>query len=111
MDLLPCGVFRYALDESGDADRLSARAQDTMGTTVNVDTILTSEYASATPDGRLTVVNAFNQLNGPGPKWGIPILYLTMVAHAPRREAGKEWDGEIRLIDANREPVMDEPLP
>lgn len=78
---------------------------------MNIDTILLSEYASADSTGRLTVVNAFNRLRGPGPEWGLPIMYLTVVAHGPKREAGHRWDGEIRLIDAQRELVGEKPRP
>lgn len=78
---------------------------------MNIDTILISEYASSDGFGRLTVVNAFNKLFGTGPTWGLPIMYLTMVAHGPRREAGREWDGEVRLLNAKRELVNKKSMP
>lgn len=72
---------------------------------MNIDTILISEYASVDQGGKLTVVNAFNKLQGPGPRWGIPLLYVSLVVHGPRREGGKTFPGELRLLNANREEV------
>jgi len=77
--------------------------------TVNVDSILLSEYASAGPDGRLTVANAFNRINGPGPRWGIPMIYVSLVIHGHRAEAGTDHELELRLVNARREPMLDEP--
>lgn len=77
---------------------------------MNVDSILLSEYASTYPDGRLTVVNAFNRLSGPGPKWGLPVMYLTLVVHGPLQEAGTEHEGEIKLLNAQRELINKEPM-
>lgn len=77
---------------------------------MNIDTILISEYASGDNVGRLTVANAFNTLHGPGPKWGLPLMYLTMVAHGPVREAGRTFTGEVRVINAAQETVVD-PVP
>lgn len=76
---------------------------------MNVDSILLSEYASVASDGRFTVANAFNRLHGPGPKWGVPIIYVSLVIHGHREEAGTEHELELRLINARREVLMPDP--
>ncbi|MEM7416805.1 MAG: hypothetical protein AAF389_14965 [Gemmatimonadota bacterium] len=77
---------------------------------MTIDTILISEYASADAVGRFSVVNAFNRISGKGPTWGLPIMYLTLVAHGPQREAGMAWDGEIFLLNSAGERVREEPF-
>ena len=74
---------------------------------MNVGSILLSEYASRDRDGRLTVVNSFNRITGPGPEWGLPIVYLSLVMHAHREELG-EHEIEVRLIDRSRHEVLQE---
>jgi hypothetical protein len=72
---------------------------------MNIDSILISEYAASDGKGRLTVVNTFNRLEGPGPKWGLPAMYMTLVIHGHRAEAGSRHKGEVRVIDAQRKLV------
>ena len=72
---------------------------------MNVDSILLSEHASTDATGRLTVVNAFNSISGPGPVWAVPVLAISIVIHGHSAEAGSEHEGEIRLIDAERTAV------
>ncbi len=69
---------------------------------MNVDSILIAEYATVDPGGRLTVVNAFNRLSGPGPQWGMPVLAIPLVIHGHSEEAETEHEGKIKLIDAER---------
>ncbi len=69
---------------------------------MNVDSILISEHASTDATGRLTIVNAFNLISGPGPAWGVPVLAISIVIHGHSAEAGTEHKGEIRLIDSER---------
>lgn len=76
---------------------------------MNVDSFLLSEYAAVDPAGRLTIVNVFNRLQGPGPKWLLPMMYLSSVIHAHRNEAGRHH-GEIRLLNSKREQIMPDPL-
>ena len=78
---------------------------------MNVDSLLISEYASADPSGRLTVVNSFNRINGPGPEWLVPVIYLSMVVHAPRDLAGTSHVGEIRLLNSRRQLATAKPAP
>lgn len=77
---------------------------------MNVDSILLSEYASVDRGGRLTVVNSFNRLNGPGPQWGIPIIYLSLVVSAHEREAKTRHQCEVTLVDAQRNSVLSQDL-
>ena len=74
---------------------------------MNVDSFLISEYATTT-SGRLTIVNTFNRLRGPGPRWGLPLLYLSSVTHAHITEVGPHR-GEIRLVNAAREQLLPKP--
>ena len=69
---------------------------------MNVDSILIAEYASIDQGGRLTVVNAFNRLSGPGPRWVMPVLAIPIVVHGHSEEAETEHEGKIKLIDADR---------
>lgn len=77
---------------------------------MNIDSILLSEYATSTPDGRFTIVNAFNRLSGPGPAWGLTEMYITLLIHGHRAEAGSTHRGEIRILNGEREQLRD-PLP
>lgn len=77
---------------------------------MNIDSILIAEYASTDRDGRLTVVNAFNEIGGPGPEWVIPILALSIVVHGHSEEAETDHEAEIRLIDDSREIVRTMPF-
>ncbi len=77
---------------------------------MNVDSILISEHASTDRDARLTVVNAFNQISGPGPRWTVPILALSIVIHGHSEEAETDHEGEIRLIDDSREILRSMPF-
>lgn len=72
---------------------------------MNVDSILLSEFATVDPLGRLTVVNSFNRLHGPGPTWMIPMMYLSWVVHAHRDEVGNH-QAEIRLLNARRDQLL-----
>ena len=72
---------------------------------MNIDSILIAEYASTDRDGRLTVVNAFNQITGPGPQWVIPVMGISLVIHGHSEEAETEHKGEVRLINDARELV------
>ena len=78
---------------------------------MNVDSILISEYASVDSNGRLTVVNVFNKLTGPGPKWGRPFFTISLVIHGHSKEAGTTHEGEIYLLDSERKQGMPEPIP
>ena len=78
---------------------------------MNVDSILVSEYVSVSVDGKLTVVNAFNQINGPGPKWTIAVLGLSIVVHGHSDEAETSHQGEVRLINEDREVIRSMPFP
>jgi len=77
---------------------------------VNIVSFLIAEFARIEPQGGLTVVNAFNQLEGPGPEWGVPVMYLSLITEAHPRAAGTTHALEIRLIDSDREPVVTEPF-
>ena len=77
---------------------------------MNIDSILIAEYASTDRDGRLTVVNAFNQIAGPGPQWVIPVMAISLVIHGHSEEAETEHKGEIRLINDARELVRAAPF-
>ena len=69
---------------------------------MNVDSILIAEHASTDSTGRLTIVNAFNSITGPGPSWTIPVLAISIVIHGHSAEASSEHKGEVRLIDSER---------
>ena len=77
---------------------------------MNIDSILIAEYASVDRDGRLTVVNSFNQITGPGPKWTIAMLALSIVIHGHSEEAETDHQGELRLINESREVVKTMPF-
>ncbi|MFO8175515.1 MAG: hypothetical protein R6T96_14605 [Longimicrobiales bacterium] len=77
---------------------------------MNVDSILISEYATVDNVGRLTVVNVFNKINGPGP-WAIPFFSISMVIHGHEKEAQTHHEGEIILLDSERERVKEDPIP
>lgn len=77
---------------------------------MNVDSILIAEYASTDRDGRLTVVNAFNQINGPGPQWVVPVMAISLVIHGHSEEASTEHQGEVRLINDTRKTVRSMPF-
>lgn len=76
---------------------------------MNVDSILISEYAKTT-DGRLTVVNTFNRISGPGPQWGVPMLAVSLVIHGHKAEAGTHHEGEIKLLNKDREEINPQPM-
>ena len=69
---------------------------------MNVDSILIAEYATVDKGGRLTVVNAFNRLTGPGPRWAMPVLAIPLVIHGHSEEAETTHEGVLRLIDEER---------
>ena len=77
---------------------------------MNVDSILIAEHASVDQGGRLTVVNAFNRITGPGPQWGIPVLALSIVIHGHSEEAETRHEGEVRLINDERELIRAMPF-
>src|SRR3989304_1312788 len=62
---------------------------------VNIASLLISEFATTTVQGHLTVVNVFNRLSGPGPRWGLPVIYLSVIIEAHPQEAreGEEASG------------------
>jgi len=68
--------------------------------------LLISEFATTDAQGHLTVVNVFNRLAGPGPRWGLPVIYLSVIIEAHPQEAGTSHDLEIRLIDSERKTVL-----
>jgi hypothetical protein len=75
---------------------------------MNIQAVLLSEYATVHASGHFSVINAFNRLRGPGPRWGVPAMYLTVVIEAHPSQAGTQHEIEIRLIDAHREPILPE---
>lgn len=77
---------------------------------MNIDSILIAEHVSTTVDGKLTVVNAFNQIKGAGPKWMIPVMGISIVVHGHSEEAETEHEGEIRLINEDRKLLRSLPF-
>lgn len=73
---------------------------------MNVDSILIAEFAKVDERGRLTVIDAFNNLSGPGPVWGLPVMAVSLVIHGHRAEAGTRHKVDMRLIDASRKDVV-----
>lgn len=74
------------------------------GRTVNVDSILVSEYA--TKQGNLlSILNCFNRLSTPLSAIQVPSLAVSLIIHGHSGEAGTSHSGEIRFIDEDREPV------
>lgn len=67
---------------------------------MNVDSILVSEFARH-ENGRLTVVNTFNQVEGSFPSH-IPMIFVSLIVHGHSAEAGTQHDIELRLIDETR---------
>ena len=77
---------------------------------MNVDSFLLSEYAfHDSGSKKLSVLNVFNRLVGPGPQWGMPVMYLSWVIHAHRDEAGEHMV-EIRLVNAARQDLLPMPM-
>lgn len=73
---------------------------------MNVDSIQVSEYATRRGGGLLTVVNAFNRIQLPRPS-PLPSLACSLVIHGASAEAGTTHTGEIRLLNEDRESVLD----
>ena len=63
-----------------------------------------------TKGGRLTVVSAFNRISGPGPPWGVPVLAIPLVIHGHSEEAETDHDGEVQLINDERELIRSIPF-
>lgn len=75
---------------------------------VNIDLLAVSDFAQVS-DGKLTIVGIFNVLGGPGPIWGRPAIYFSMIVHGHRDETGRH-ECEVRLLNQERELVIPEPL-
>lgn len=77
---------------------------------MNIVSFVISEFASVKAHGGLTIVHVFNQLRGPGPEWGLPVMYLTIITEAHPKAVDTTHELEVRLIDAGRKPVLDKPF-
>jgi hypothetical protein len=78
------------------------------GGLVNVDSILVSDYAQASLDGKLTVVGVFNRVSGA--PITLPQLSISLVIHGHAAEAGTTHTLEIWLLNERREKLNPEPM-
>lgn len=76
---------------------------------MNVSSIHLSEFATVGSNNRLTVVNIFDRMMGPGPQWGMPIVYLSWIILAHQEEVGTHAV-EIKLVNVARESLLPKPL-
>lgn len=72
---------------------------------MNVVSLQLSEFATVGSGNRLTVVNIFDRMMGPGPHWGMPLVYLSWVILGHPDEAGQH-DVEVKLLNAARDSVL-----
>lgn len=77
---------------------------------MNVDSILISDYATVTANGKLTVVGVFNRIGPVNLPVRIPLMCISLVIHGHHGEAGAIYQGEIRLINQRREVLTTQPI-
>jgi len=75
---------------------------------LSIDSILISEFAQATPDGRLSVSGTFNGITSSGFPALVQSLYLSLVIHGHPKERGSEHELQLKILNADRENLVEE---
>lgn len=76
---------------------------------MNVDSILLSEYARIIDGSRLLVVGTFNEVTVPSVPVTLPPFYVTLVFEGHRSERGRTFTVEVKVLNARRESILNEP--
>lgn len=70
---------------------------------MNVDSILLSEFAAIDSSNKLTVVGVSNLLTAQSLPARLPLICVSLVIHAHPDEGGTQHDGELRLLNQDRD--------